>query len=117
MWADHKLPWHPPEYDDDVVYAVRAVAEGIASPEQQKLFWRYLMYATKASEEFQSLSFRSDDAGGERGTTFAEGKRFVGMMFRKLFRPELTPRPKATAEQSALEKRKTRLRKQPAKKA
>jgi len=111
-WQDKKLPWEPPDYDDDVIYAVRALAAGIASDHQQKLAWTYLMHITKASDEFQSLSFRPGAADGERATAFAEGKRFVGMMLRKLFRPELTPKPKnkAEAEKPASKSRRTLAR-------
>lgn len=95
MWLPKPLPWIPPDHDDATVYAIRAVAEGLANDSQQKLFWRYLMYVTKASDEFQDLSFRpSGEKAGARGeaTDFAEGMRFVGMMIRKLLRPEFTPK-------------------------
>lgn len=91
MWKDTKLPWDTQDYDDDIIYALRALVVGKANEGQQKYVWQYLMYLTKASEEFASLSFRPDNIGGERATAFAEGKRFVGLMLRKLFRPELTP--------------------------
>lgn len=91
-WLPRRLPWASPWYDDDIVLAVRAVADGVANQGQQKLFWRYLMYVTGASDEFADLSFRPDDLGGDRGTVFAEGKRFVGNEIRKMLRPELTPK-------------------------
>lgn len=86
-----KLPWETPDYDEDAIYAIRALAQGVANSAQQATAWRYMMYITGATEEFADLSFRPDALGGERATAFAEGKRFVGMMLRKLFRPELTP--------------------------
>jgi len=96
MWLPKKHPWLPPDHDDATVYAVRALAEGIANDSQQKLAWRYLMYVTGASEEFADLSYRPDSEGGSRDTAFAEGKRFVGLMIRKLLRGEFTPKPQST---------------------
>lgn len=93
-------PWMPPDHDEAVVYAVRAIATGTASDGQQLLFWRYLNYVAASSDEFQDMSFRPSEHGGERDTCFAEGKRFVGAMIRKLLRPEFTPRPEEDAKQS-----------------
>ena len=93
-WRPKKEPWMPVDYDDDVIYAVRAVEKGIASPSQQKLFWDWIMYTTGAGEQFQDISFRPG-ADGVRATDFAEGRRFIGQQVRKMLRPELTPKPKA----------------------
>ena len=90
-WRPKAEPHTPPDYDDDVVMAVRGLATGTASDQQQKLFWTWLMYVTAASEEFQDLSYRPGEMG-IRATDFAEGKRFVGQQIRKMLRPELTPK-------------------------
>jgi len=92
-WKTHKDPWFPPDYDEDVIGAVRAFSMGIATISQQKLVWAYLMYVCKSSDEFADLSFRPGP-DGEKASTFAEGKRFVGMQIRKLLRPELNPKSK-----------------------
>lgn len=92
-WFPKREPWMPPDYDDEVIYAVRAVSTGTANEGQQKLFFDYLMYVSKASDEFADLSFRPG-VEGRRATDFAEGMRFVGQEIRKLFRPEFTPQPK-----------------------
>lgn len=76
----------PPLYGDDVIYAVRNLCAGNATPGQQKLVWDWLAYATGADD----ISFRPGP-DGERATAFAEGKRFVGQQFRKMLSPELTP--------------------------
>jgi hypothetical protein len=107
-WLPKPLPWMPPDYSDDVVMAVLAFEAGNANEGQQKTVWRYLMYVTKASEEFQDLSFRP--SGGSAGATgeatlFAEGSRFVGMMFRKLLRPECTPKPSVDKPSMPIQKR------------
>lgn len=86
------LPWAPPGYTDDIVYSIRALADGKANQGQQVAAWEYLMFITGASDAYADLSFRPEEQGGERATAFAEGKRFVGLMLRKLFRPELTPK-------------------------
>jgi len=105
MWLPKKNPWIPPDHDEHVVYAVRALAEGIASDSQQKLVWRYLMYVTGASEEFADLSYRPDSEGGRRDTDFAEGKRFVGLMIRKLLRGEFTPKSNPTEALTTVQQR------------
>lgn len=90
-WYPKKDPWMPAEYDDDVIYAVRAFEKGIANDGQQKLVWDWLMYLTGSGDQFQDISFRPG-ADGMRATDFAEGKRFVGQQIRKLLRPELNPK-------------------------
>lgn len=94
VWRAKEMPWMPPDWDEPVVYAVRAFADGKASETQQRTAWDWLMYLTAASEEFADLSFRPGEEG-RRATDFAEGKRFVGQQVRKMLRPELTPKPKA----------------------
>ncbi len=100
-WLPKLEPHLPPDYDDDVVYAVRAVANGAASEPQQKLFWAWLMYVTKASEEFQDMSYRPGETG-VRAMDFAEGKRFVGMQVRKMLHPAVTPKPKPDKKRPTL---------------
>lgn len=90
-WTAKALPWMPPDYDDATIWAWRAFSKGEATNSQQTLVRDYIMYITKASEEFQDLSFRPGEEG-RRATDFAEGLRFAGIMLRKLNRPELTPR-------------------------
>jgi hypothetical protein len=92
-WLPKAQPHIPPDYDEQVIYAIRAWSQGKASENQQMLAWDYVMYVTGASEEFNDLSYRPDKEGGTRAMDFAEGKRFVGLMIRKMLRPEVTPRP------------------------
>ena len=102
-WLPKKNPHDPPDHDPDVIFAIRAWANGTANEGQQKMAWAYVMYVTKATDEFQDLSYRPGD---QEATTFAEGKRFVGMMLRKLLHPALTPEPKVpTLRQSLRDKR------------
>ena len=84
-------PWDPAEYDEIVVYAVRALYEGTALPHQQKVVWEYVQYLAKSGDGHQDLSFRPGP-DGPRATDFAEGKRFVGLQLRKMLRSEVTPK-------------------------
>lgn len=104
-WLPKKDPWMPPDYDEDAIFAVRALISGVANEGQQKLAWSYIMYVCGTSDEWADLSWRPGDAG-DRSTSFAEGKRFVGLMLRKLLRPELTPNgQKEDTPQTRLSKR------------
>lgn len=86
-WAPKKDPWLPASYDDDVVYAVSALAKGKANEVQQRLAWEWLMFVSGIDD----LSYRPG-ATGERDTTFAEGKKFVGYQFRKMLHPAVQPK-------------------------
>lgn len=94
QWLPKRLPYEPGDYDDDVVYAVRALFAGVANEGQQKLAWSWMMYVT-GNGEFDDLSYRPGDHG-DRDTTFAEGKKFVGLQMRKMLHPLVTPKPKPT---------------------
>jgi hypothetical protein len=98
-WMPKAEPHLPPwgSQDNDIVYAMRALHAGTANAYQQQLAWKYLMFVSGSSEDFADLSYRPDDKGGRRATDFAEGKRFVGLMIRKLLRPEFTPKSQLPA--------------------
>lgn len=87
-WRPKPEPHIPPDHDERVVLSVRAMERGEANKDQQLLFWDYLMYVTKASDEFQDLSYRPKNI---EASTFAEGSRFVGIVIRALLRPEFDP--------------------------
>lgn len=90
-WLPKPEPWLPPDHDEEVVMAVRALWACNANAGQQETLRRYLMYLTKADEEFADLPFRPENRGGQRATDFALGMLFVGQQLRKLLRPEYTP--------------------------
>lgn len=90
-WRPKPNAHDPADYDELVVYAVRAVYLGEASAAQQKLAWEWIMYVSGAGDGFQDLSYRPGGEDGRRQTDFAEGKRFVGLQIRKMLRPEVTP--------------------------
>ena len=90
-WRPKKDPWMPPDYDDDVIWAVRAFAKGHALEHQQRLVWDWLSYVAGVGEEWQDLVYRPG-ANGERDTTFASGRQFPMLQMKKLLRAELTPK-------------------------
>jgi len=90
-WLPKQKPWQASDYDDYVVYAVRALSEGKANEGQQKLAWEWIMYLTGAGERWQDMSYRVGPDGA-RETDFAEGKRFVGLQIRKMLTPSVTPK-------------------------
>jgi len=93
-WKPKQEPHIPPDYDVRVIYAVRALADNNASPSQQAIVWKWLMYVTD-----DGMSYRPGGADAARATDFAEGKRFIGQQFRKMLHPELTPPEDDTPKQ------------------
>lgn len=85
-------PWRPVEVNVSPVVgpgllnkadvlAIKMVAQGEASPEQQKRAIEAIIGRVACVDE---QSWRADDHGGQRETDFSEGKRFVGLQLRKL---------------------------------
>jgi hypothetical protein len=67
---------------------LRALATGTADEGQQKRAWDWIVYRASG---YLDLSYRPLAQGGDRATTFAEGRRFVGGQMLKLLQPALTP--------------------------
>lgn len=74
--APHYLS--PPPYRVLHVAAVQALARGDASPHQQQEALRWIIEQAAGTYD---LSFTPDS---DRGTSFAEGRRFVGLQIVKL---------------------------------
>lgn len=72
-----KEPWQPAEYELADVMAVKAIASGTATDEQQKRMLKWLVETVCCTYD---LSYRPIS---ERDTVFAEGKRFVGLQIVK----------------------------------
>lgn len=106
LWLPQKNPHDPPYKDPEIIYALRAWSQGIANEEQQLISWNYFLYVTKAGQQFQDLSYRPGEMG-TLATAFAEGSKWVGLMFLKLLHPALTPgtKPPPTLRQSLRDKR------------
>lgn len=90
-------PWRPVEVNSSTVVgpgmlnkadviAIKMVAAGEATPDQQKRAIEAIVGRVACTDE---QSWRADDHGGTRETDFSEGKRFVGLQLRKLIKTSL----------------------------
>ena len=77
-------PWYPPPYEIADISAIRCVATGTATPEQQQRAMKWVIEIACATYE---MSYRPS---GDRDTSFAEGRRFVGLQIVKLLRLDLS---------------------------
>jgi hypothetical protein len=93
----------PVDYNENIIMAVRAVSAGVASESQQKLFFDYLLFASKWGK-YSDISYRPGP-DGDRETAFAEGRRFVGQQISKLLAPEFTPSDHQNETKEALTRR------------
>lgn len=93
VWRPKQDPWAAADYDDDVIYAVRAFSKGLASEGQQQLLWEYLQYICGVGEQWTDLVYRPG-ANGDRDTCFASGKQYPALQLKKLLRPEFNPKGK-----------------------
>jgi hypothetical protein len=73
-------PYDPVKFTKSQASAIQAVAAGIADDRQQR---RALDCILTSVCDLNGLSYRPDEAGGERATAFAEGKRFVALQLCK----------------------------------
>jgi len=78
-------PNAPASYDASAVYALRALAEGKANEGQQKAALDWIIMRAAG---FYKMSFRLEDEGGDAGTAFHEGRRFVGFLISEMLTPE-----------------------------
>ncbi len=74
--------WTPPEYELADVSAIQALLAGEANADQQA---RALKWIIEAAAGTYDMSFRPGPSG-ERDTSFAEGRRFVGLQIVKLMK-------------------------------
>jgi hypothetical protein len=105
QWLPKKEAWHPVDYDDDVVLAVRAVESGVANAGQQRLFFEWLRYLCAADD----WPFRPGDS---RETDIMLGRQFVWSQVAKMNHPGLTPK---TREKPQTQSREVRPIERPAK--
>lgn len=73
--------WLPAKYEAADVEAVQAVYEGTADAYQQR---RALEWVIEQAAETYGEPFRSDADGGDRDTSFALGRAYVGRQIVKL---------------------------------
>lgn len=86
-------PWTPPLFEPADVYALKALAAGVASEGQQK---RALDFVIRTVAQTYDLPFRPGGPEGDRATVFATGKQFVGQQIVKLLNLDPASLPKET---------------------
>jgi hypothetical protein len=79
--GNHKRPYNPPAYDDQIVIAIQMLSEGKANEGQQTMALDWIVHELCKTYD---LSYRPNEFGGDRDTVFAEGKRFVGLELVKM---------------------------------
>jgi hypothetical protein len=77
-------PHKPAEYDEGVIMAVRAFADGVANAGQQTTVWNWLLHAVC---QVEGMSYRAGGIDAQRATDFAEGKRYCANQLRKMLNP------------------------------
>ena len=82
-------PWLLPRLDNADIYALQAVAKGIANEGQQRRAWDYVV---RILCETDRMTFWPGAEDGKRATDFAEGKRWVGVQLRRIekLRPDMS---------------------------
>jgi hypothetical protein len=70
-------PWKPPDWEPEDAYALQAVMHGRASEDQQRRAMKFVVERICGTYD---LSYRAEKP---HDTSFAEGKRFVGLQLVK----------------------------------
>lgn len=79
--ASSGAPWLPPPWEKADASALQALQAGQATPEQQK---RALDWIIRQAAGTYDLAYRPGAEDGNRDTTFALGRQFVGQQIVKL---------------------------------
>lgn len=74
-------PWQLPRLDDADIFAVQALAKGIASDGQQKRAFDHIVRTLCGTDR---MTFWPGAEDGRRASDFAEGKRWVGLQLRRI---------------------------------
>ncbi len=82
-------PWLPAAYTDRDVGAVQALARGDADEVTQKHVLRYIVETLSGCYD---MSFRAES---DRATSFAEGRRYVGLQLVKMTKLDVCAMRKA----------------------
>lgn len=75
-------PWAPAKYDPADVRAIQELERGEATPEQQKRALKWIIESVSGT--YDVTHWPGDD--GERNTSFANGKRYVGLTIVKMLK-------------------------------
>jgi hypothetical protein len=85
MKPDRLRAFAPPDYSSDRgkagVSAIQWLATGKADEGAQKIAMDYIINDLCRAYD---VSYRPDDAGGDRDTAFAEGRRFIGLQLARI---------------------------------
>ncbi len=73
-------PYLPVDYTNTDIYALQALRDGVATKGQQQHALKYIVERICGTYD---LSYRPGAADGDRDTSFAEGKRYVGLQIVK----------------------------------
>ncbi len=79
--AEAHAPWKPAKWQPADATALQALMRGDCPSNLQQRAIKFIMWDLCG---LRDLSFRPGGAEGERETSFAEGKRFVGLQIGKL---------------------------------
>jgi phage tail sheath protein FI len=74
-------PWQMPRIEDADIFALQAVANGIANAAQQQRAYAYIVCTLCETDR---MTFWPGGEDGKRATDFAEGKRWVGLQLRRI---------------------------------
>lgn len=77
---DH-APWKPTPWEPADASALQALMRGDCPPNLQQRAMRFIMWELCG---LRDLTYRAGGPEGDRDTSFAEGKRFVGLQIAKL---------------------------------
>lgn len=69
------------KWDGPAVGAIKALAKGQARPDQQITAMNFIIEEICRTYD---LPYRPDELGGERDSSFAAGKQFVGFQLRRI---------------------------------
>ena len=72
---DATLPWTRPPFDKPAAFAIKALADGTATKDQQVRALNWIVHIAAGTYD---LPWRPDDKGGARGTDLACGRMLVG---------------------------------------
>jgi hypothetical protein len=77
-------PWYPPAYELADIMAIKGLAAGTASADQQQRAIKWIIENACATYD---LSYRPTS---DRDTSFAEGRRFVGLEIVKALKLDIS---------------------------
>lgn len=78
--AKPKLPWDLVDLSATELASIKAVSDGVAEPEQQRIAYRTIVFKLCGVDRASFTILGPDE--GKRATDFAEGKRWVGNTIR-----------------------------------